>query len=184
MICVTVANNSFCFGFIDCRDGYGNLVKNATSYNPYVIDKTDPCVECTCLVGVKRYQLHERTLAHSKKNLFILIFFFTFHLVHYIWRTLTKSYLNDRTALSHVRKDRKKNAKSRKISVEKRKAGRVNVKRGKEKGKLKRQLERGVPKGEVKLKVGVLDSSYVQYIYHGLPLFRFSFQDSMIKTIL
>lgn len=76
--------------------------------------------------------------------------------------------MNDRTALSHVRKDRKKNAKSRKISVEKRKAGRVNVKRGKEKGKLKRQLERGVPEEEVKLKVGVLDSSYVQYIYHCL----------------
>lgn len=92
--------------------------------------------------------------------------------------------MNDRTALSHVRKDRKKNAKSRKISVEKRKAGRVNVKRGKEKGKLKRQLERGVPEGEVKLKVGVLDCSYVQYIYHGLSLSRFSFQDSMIKTIL
>lgn len=89
--------------------------------------------------------------------------------------------MNDRTALSHVRKDRKKNAKSRKISVEKRKAGRVNVKRGKEKGKLKRQL---VPEEEVKLKVGVLDCSYVQYIYHGLPLFRFSLQDSMIKTTL
>lgn len=118
MICVTVANDSFCFDLTDCRDGYGNLVKNATSYNPYVIDKTDPCVECTCLVGVHRHHLHERTLAHSKKNLFILIFF-----------SLTKSYLNDRTALSHVRKDRKKNAKSRKISVEKRKAGRVNVKR-------------------------------------------------------
>lgn len=173
MICVTVANDSFCFDLTDCRDGYGNLVKNATSYNPYVIDKTDPCVECTCLVGVHRHHLHERTLAHSKKNLFILIFF-----------SLTKSYLNDRTALSHVRKDRKKNAKSRKISVEKRKAGRVNVKRGKEKGKLKRQLERGVPEEEVKLKVGVLDCSYVQYIYHGLPLFRFSLQDSMIKAIL
>lgn len=158
MICVTVTNNSFCFGFIDCRDGYGNLVKNATSYNPYVIDKTDPCVECTCLVGVKRYQLHERTLAHSKINLFIFIFF-TFHLVYFILRTLTKSYLNDRTALSHVRKDRKKNAKSRKISVEKRKTDRVNVKRGKEKGKLKRQLERGVPEEEVKLKVGVLRCS-------------------------
>lgn len=92
--------------------------------------------------------------------------------------------MNDRTALSHVRKDRKKNAKSRKISVEKRKAGRVNVKRGKEKGKLKRQLERGVTEEEVKLKVGVLDCSYVQYIYHGLSLSRFSFQDSMIKTIL
>lgn len=92
--------------------------------------------------------------------------------------------MNDRTALSHVRKDRKKNAKSRKISVEKRKAGRVNVKRGKEKGKLKRQLERGVPEEEVKLKVGVLDCSYVQYIYHGLPLSRFSLQDSMIKTTL
>lgn len=92
--------------------------------------------------------------------------------------------MNDRTALSHVRKDRKKNAKSRKISVEKRKAGRVNVKRGKEKGKLKRQLERGVPEGEVKLKVGVLDYSYVQYIYHGLSLSRFSFQDSMIETVL
>lgn len=77
MICVTVANDSFCFDLTDCRDGYGNLVKNATSYNPYVIDKTDPCVECTCLVGVHRHHLHERTLAHSKKNLFILIFFFT-----------------------------------------------------------------------------------------------------------
>lgn len=173
MICVTVANDSFCFDLTDCRDGYGNLVKNATSYNPYVIDKTDPCVECTCLVGVHRHHLHERTLAHSKQNLFILIFF-----------SLTKSYLNDRTGLSHVRKDRKKNAKSRKISVEKRKAGRVNVKRGKEKGKLKRQLERGVPEGEVKLKVGVLDCSYVQYIYHGLSLSRFSFLDSMIKTTL
>lgn len=173
MICVTVANDSFCFDLTDCRDGYGNLVKNATSYNPYVIDKTDPCVECTCLVGVHRHHLHERTLAHSKKNLFILIFF-----------SLKKSYLNDRTALSHVRKDRKKNAKSRKISVEKRKAGRVNVKRGKEKGKLKRQLERGVPEEEVKLKVGVLRCSYVQYIYHGLSLSGFSFQDSMIKTTL
>lgn len=82
--------------------------------------------------------------------------------------TNTIIYLNDRTALSHVRKDRKKNAKSRKISVEKRKTDRVNVKRGKEKGKLKRQLERDVPEEEVKLKVGVLRCSYVQYIYHCL----------------
>lgn len=52
MICVIVVNDSFCFDFIDCRDGYGNLVKNVILYNLYVIDKIDLCVECICLVGV------------------------------------------------------------------------------------------------------------------------------------
>lgn len=78
-----------------------------------------------------------------------------------------------------------KNAKkSRQISVEKRKTDRENETIGKEKGKLKRRLERSVPKGEVKGKVGVLDCSYVQYIYiRGFYSFRFSSEVLMIKTI-
>lgn len=69
-----------------------------------------------------------------------------------------------------------KNAKkSRQISVEKRKTDRENETIGKEKGKLKRRLERSVPKGEVKRKVGVLDCSYVQYIYKGFLFLQIQF---------
>eukprot|EP00105_Crassostrea_gigas_P012632 XP_011428685.1 PREDICTED: uncharacterized protein LOC105329198 [Crassostrea gigas] len=53
----------------DCRDGYGNLVKNATSYNPYVIDKTDPCVECTCLNGAITCAKRPEEECEKPKNL-------------------------------------------------------------------------------------------------------------------
>lgn len=35
----------------DCTDGYGKLKANSTSWHPYVAEKIDNCITCTCLNG-------------------------------------------------------------------------------------------------------------------------------------